>query len=167
VRPFVPYLVVGFSAGQFGGGSNLADQNFGHFDGRTDFDALAVWSVDNLGFGNWALQRQRRALVDERAAERQLAINRVRQAIAEAVAEASARRLAVDVALREVGSATASYREDLTRARGGPALGRPIEILISATQLATARANLVRAVIEQDKAQFRLLVALGQPPFAP
>jgi outer membrane protein TolC len=162
VRPFVPYLAVGFSAGQFGGGGNLADVRFGHFDGRTDFDALALWSLENLGFGNWATQRQRRAARDERAAERQVAIDRVRRETVEAVADAVARRRKVDVASREIETATASYREDLTRTRGG--LGRPIEVLISATQIAAARRSLIRAVIEHDKAQLRLLVALGQPP---
>ncbi|HMF15483.1 MAG TPA: TolC family protein, partial [Gemmataceae bacterium] len=164
VRPFVPYLAVGFSAGQFGGGGSLAETRFGHFDGRTDFDALAVWSLENLGLGNWAIQRQRRAALDERAAERQEAIARVRRETAEAFADTAARRREVDVALREIQTATASYREDLNRIRGG--LGLPIEVLVSATQLATARLNFIRAVIEHDKAQFRLLVALGLPPSA-
>jgi outer membrane protein TolC len=168
VRPFVPYLAVGFSAGRFGGGSNLADVRFGHFDGRTDFDALAVWSLENFGLGNLALQRQRRAAVDERAAARQLAIDRVRRETAEAVADAASRRRAVDVALREIETATASYREDLARVRGIAITGggRPIEVLISATQLATARTVLIHAIIEYDQAQFRLFAALGQPATA-
>ncbi|HMF15488.1 MAG TPA: TolC family protein [Gemmataceae bacterium] len=165
VRPFVPYLAIGFSAGRFGGGSNLSDVRFGHFDGRTDFDALAVWSLENLGIGNLALQREHRAAVADRAAVRQLAIDRVRRETAEAVADAAARRRAVDVALREIGTATASYREDLARIRG-VAGGRPIEVLVSATQLAAARSSLIRAVIEYDKAQFRLFAALGQPATA-
>jgi outer membrane protein TolC len=168
VRPFVPYLAIGFSAGRFGGGSNLSDVRFGHFDGRTDFDALAVWSLENLGIGNLALQREHRAAVDERAAARQLAIDRVRRETAEAMADAAARRRAVDVALREIETATASYREDLARVRGIAIAGggRPIEVLISATQLATARTALIHAIIEHDKAQFRLFAALGQPATA-
>jgi len=42
--------------------------------------------------------------------------------------------------------------------------GLPIEVLISFNQLAAARQNLIGAVIEYDKAQFRLYFALGQPP---
>ena len=164
VRPFVPFVSVGFSAGQFGGGGNLTDSRFGHFDGRTDFDVLAVWSLENLGFGNWAVQRQRRAAVDEAAAARLLAINRIRLEVAEAFADAAARRRQVEIAQHELETSSASYREDLTRTRNGQ--GLPIEVLISVTQLATARQNLIDAVIEYDKAQFRLYVALGQPPVA-
>ena len=56
LRPFLPLLSIGYSAGQFGGGSNLADNGFGHFSGRTDFDAYAFWSLENFGLGNWARQ---------------------------------------------------------------------------------------------------------------
>jgi outer membrane protein TolC len=162
VRPFVPFLAVGFSAGQFGGGGDRTDVRFGHFDGRTDFDAIAVWTLDNLGFGNRAVQRRRRAEVEERLAERLETVNRVRQEAAEAVADAAARRLAIDVARKEMETASSSYREDLLRTRNKE--GRPIELLISANQLAAARLNFIRAIVEHDIAQFRLHVALGQPP---
>jgi outer membrane protein TolC len=163
-RPYLPFVGIGFSAGQFGGGGNLVDVRFGHFDGRADFDALAVWKLDNLGFGNRALQRQRREVVDERIAERLDATDRVRQETVEAVADAAASRSAIDVARREMENAAASYGEDLLRIRNKE--GRPIEVLISATQLAVARRNFIVAVIEHDVAQFRLHVALGQPPSA-
>jgi outer membrane protein TolC len=162
VRPFVPFLAVGFSAGQFGGGGDRTDVRFGHFDGRTDLDALAVWTLENFGIGNRAAQRQRRAEVDERLAERLEAVDRVRRETAEAIADGAAHRLAVDVARKEMATATSSYREDLLRIRNKE--GRPIEVLISANQLATARLNFIRAIIEHDIAQFRLHVALGQPP---
>jgi outer membrane protein TolC len=164
VRPFVPLVSVAFSAGQFGGGSNLTDTRFGHFDGRTDFDVLAVWSVENLGLGNWATQRQRRAVVEERAAERLVAVDRVRRETAEAFAEIAARQREVEVARREIQTASASYREDLRRVRNRVKNSRPIEVLISATQLADARQSLIRSVINFNRAQFRLYVALGQPP---
>jgi outer membrane protein TolC len=163
-RPYLPFLAVGFSAGQFGGGSNTTDVRFGHFDGRTDFDALAVWTLDNLGFGNRALQRRLRAVADERLAERQEAVDRVRRETAEAVADAAARRLAVDVARREIDTATAAYREDLLRTRNQK--GLVIEVLTSAVQLTAARRNYIKAVVEHDAAQFRLLVSLGRPPIS-
>jgi hypothetical protein len=46
-------------------------------------------------------------------------------------------------------------------ARGG---ARPIEVLQSARLLAAARQALLLAIIRYDEAQFRLFVALGQPP---
>jgi outer membrane protein TolC len=164
-RPFLPLIQVGFSAGQFGGGGNLTDVRFGHFDGRTDFDAVAVWRLDNLGFGNRALQRRRRADVDERLAERQESVDRIRRETAEAFADAAARRNVLEVARREMEDAAAGYREDLLRIRNKE--GRPIEVLISADQLAAARRRFIQAVIDQDIAQFRLLVALGRAPAAP
>ena len=53
-RPLLPVVSVGYSAGQFGGGSDTTDPRFGAFSGRTDFDAYAFWSLENLGVGNWA-----------------------------------------------------------------------------------------------------------------
>jgi outer membrane protein TolC len=55
-RPLIPNLQAGLSAGGFGGGPNSF---FGNFGGRTDFDALVVWELKGLGFGNRALQRER------------------------------------------------------------------------------------------------------------
>jgi outer membrane protein TolC len=167
VRPFVPLISIAFSAGQFGGGSNLADSRFGHFDGRADFDVLVVWSLENLGFGNWATQRERRAIVDERTAERLLAVDRIRREVAEALAEARSRQREGEVAQREVRTAAASFQEDLRRVRNRVKRSRPIEVLTSATQLAAARQALIRALVEGNKTQFRLLVALGQPPALP
>ena len=53
-RPLLPVLSVGYSAGQFGGGADTTDPRFGTFSGRTDFDAYAFWSLENMGVGNWA-----------------------------------------------------------------------------------------------------------------
>jgi outer membrane protein TolC len=162
VRPFVPLLSVGASYGAFGGGSNLADTSFGHFSGRTDFDALAVWTFQNFGFGNVALQRGRRSQVGEALARRAIAIDEVRREVAEARALCEARRLEIDTARRRVESASRAYQQDMKRARN--LQGRPIELLGSANQLAAARQDLIRFLVEYDQAEFRLFVALGQPP---
>src|SRR5438128_6953753 len=60
--PFSPNLILGYSAGDFGGGSNLVSQGvpqadgtilqqhrFGNFDDRQDVDAVVYWSLRNLG----------------------------------------------------------------------------------------------------------------------
>ena len=52
--PFSPTILIGFSAGGFGGGSNLVRPVFGGFGGRSDFDVIAYWSLRNLGVGNVA-----------------------------------------------------------------------------------------------------------------
>jgi len=161
-RPWLPFLSVGLSAGEFGGGSNQADTSFGHFNGRMDFDAVAFWSLQNLGLGNLAIQRRLRAQVGAAEAERVRTIDQVRHEVADAQALSAARRLEVEVARREVDRAERAFREDLLRTRNLE--GHPIETLQSLTLLVTARQALIAAVVGYDQAQFQLFVALGQPP---
>jgi outer membrane protein TolC len=161
IRPLLPLLSVGYSAGGFGGGSNLVDTRFGHFSARTDFDAFAVWTLQNFGLGNLALQRERAAEVREAFAERLETLDQVRREVADAYALSAARRRQADVAEREMRTARDGYRRDLLRARH--LQGHPIELIDSVNLLAAARQERVRAVIGYDQAQFRLFVALGQP----
>jgi outer membrane protein TolC len=162
-RPLLPLLAVGFSAGDFGGGSDQADTRFGHVDPRTDFDALAVWSLRNFGAGDWAVQRERAALVGAATAERLRVIDQIGREVAEAYALSETRRRDLEVARRRAEKAEESFRLDLERARNPP-LGPPVETLDSLRQLAEARQQYIRAAVEFDQAQFRLFVALGRPP---
>jgi outer membrane protein TolC len=161
VRPFVPLVILGYSAGDFGGGSNQADSNFGHFDGRTDFDAMAVWSLQNLGFGNRAIQRRVRAQVYEAEAKRTAVIDRIRREVADARAECLARRQEIEIGRRRAAIALEGYQLDLIRTRNLQA--RPIEVLNSVTSLYAARQDLIGALVEYSSAQFRLYAALGNP----
>ena len=100
IRPFLPTLSAGFSAGSFGGGSNLTAAGiaqpgggvqvspwFGRFAGRTDFDVFAVWTLQNAGAGNRALVNRADAVLGEATAELQLTNNEVREQIAESLAD--------------------------------------------------------------------------------
>src|SRR5262249_27560352 len=69
LRPLLPLISIGFSAGSFGGGSNLVGYRFDHFAGRADFDAVAVWSLQNEGVGTAAIARERRAALAMATAE--------------------------------------------------------------------------------------------------
>jgi outer membrane protein TolC len=162
VRPFVPYVMVGFSAGDFGGGSDLADTRFGHVSLRLDCDVMAVWSLDNLGLGNIAVQRRRRAQVVEAEAVRTRVIDQIRKEVAQAKALVLARRRQVDLARRQVQVSDEGYRLDFLRTRN--LKGLPIELLNNLSLLNAARQALVTSVIGYDQAQFQLFVALGQPP---
>src|SRR5207302_5647988 len=73
IRPLVPSILLRgastnpagtLAAGTFGGGVN---DEIGRFGSRGDFDIQVLWQLDNLGFGN-------RARVRERRADHQLAI---------------------------------------------------------------------------------------------
>ncbi len=116
-RPLLPVVSVGYSAGQFGGGSDTTDPTFGGFGGRTDFDAYAFWSLENLGVGNWAHQRRRRAEVNEAQSERIATIDRIRREVADAYAASAARLREVDTAGRRLATAQKAFEEDLKRAR--------------------------------------------------
>lgn len=165
VRPLLPTISIGFSAGSFGGGSDLVGYRFGHSGGRMDFDAFAVWTLQNAGAGNFASVRIRQAELGEAVAEQQRVLDRIDREVAEAHAQVIASARQVEVATRAVKSAEEGYRLDLKRATNLE--GRPIELLNSAKLLEAARLDAIRAAIDSTLAQFRLFVALGQPPLVP
>ena len=161
-RPILPTVWIGYSGGYFGGGSNIVGPSLGNFGGREDFDARLYWTVLNGVFGNVALQRQQRAQVNEAIAARVRVLNRARDEITSARAEAIAQRQMVETARAEVASAEDGYREDRIHLR--ESLGRPIETLNSLILLARARVHLIEAITRANQAQFALFVALGTPP---
>ncbi len=161
-RPFLPTVWVSFSGGSQGGGSNIVTPNLGNFGGRADFDARAYWTLLNGGFGNLALQKQQRAEVNEAIATRVRVLNRARDEVTSARAEAIAQRQKVATVRVELASAEDGYREDLIHTR--ESLGRPIEVLNSLVLLARSRINLIEAITRANQAQFGLWVALGSPP---
>jgi outer membrane protein TolC len=167
-RPLLPTLWLGFSGGVFGGGSNLVPPLIGNFAGRTDFDVRVYWTLMNLGAGNLALIKERRAQIGQAVGERFRTINRARDEVSTALADARARQNEIDVARRELTSAELGFKEDLerTKFRGGdrPRDVLPIEVLNSLDLLASARVNLVRALVRYDQSQYRLWVSLGSPP---
>ena len=166
VRPLVPTIAVGVSAGDFGGGSNVAGYRFSHFSGRTDIDVLAVWTLQNLGFGNVAAQNKVRAEIGQAEAYRLAMYEQVRREVAEALAQSKANRQQMDIARRRVETAGAAYRQDLERTKD-PALGRVIEVLRSLNLLASARQDLVQSMVGYSQAQFQLYVAIGGMPAGP
>ncbi len=168
-RPFLPTLWLGFSGAAFGGGSNIAPPLVGNFAGRTDFDVAAFWTLENLGFGNLALQKERRAEVGAAIGRQTRTIALVRQEVASAYGEARARLEQVEIARERYETALDGFRHDFARARqadpnrvGGTP--RPIEVINSLKLLAEARRKLVSTIVDYDQEQFRLFVALGAPP---
>jgi outer membrane protein TolC len=161
-RPLLPTVWLGFSGGVFGGGSNLVPPNLGNFEGRTDFDVRAFWTLQGLGFGNLALQKRQLASVGQRVGEQSETIARIRRELAAARGEGLAAREQVEITRRQLSSALDGFREDLARIRG--TVGRPIEVKNSLQLLNQARQDHLAAIIRYNQAQFRLFVALGSPP---
>ncbi|HTU24380.1 MAG TPA: TolC family protein [Pirellulales bacterium] len=161
-RPFFPTISLGFSAGSFGGGGDVSVPIFGDFAGRTDFDAVAYWTLQNFGAGNVARAHGRRAQTGQASWERTRTVNQVRREVAEAFAQSEAARVQIDVSARRLVEAEDGFREEFLRIRGGE--GLPLELLDNLTRAIAARQTMVTSVIAYDQSQFRLFVALGQPP---
>ena len=173
--PFSPNLLLGFSTGQFGGGSNLVAAGFKQADGtiiqqprfdsfgeRQDFDVVAFWTARNLGLGNVALVRLARSNLrseDLRALE---VLDRVRAEVAAAHARTFARFAQIETSERAVQSSQKAFQEDLIRTRNRE--GLPIEVLDSLRLLGRSRNAYLDAIIDFNRAEFELYVALGQPP---
>jgi outer membrane protein TolC len=167
LRPFVPSLAVTYSGGGFGGGVGSA---FGNFSTRGDFAASLFWDLRGLGLID-------RGVIREAQAGRQTAdINFTRaqaQVAADVVASYKARLAAaeaMDDARESVSEAIQSLELNLTNIRRGaglPGATRPIEVLQPIQALAQARADYLLVVLSYNRAQFRLLRAIGQAPLLP
>jgi outer membrane protein TolC len=177
VLPFSPNVILGFSTGGFGGGSNLISQppgfinatgqqvtgsRFGDFGGRTDIDVAIYWTFKNLGVGNWASIK----IADSRAKQSQFreleTLNLVRGEVAEAHARVASRYLQIESAEKAVREGQDAFAEDLTRVKGGR--GIPLELIDSLRILCRARYEYLDSIIGYNRAQFQLWVALGRPP---
>jgi outer membrane protein TolC len=160
-RPWFPTLQVGVSAGGFGGGQG---SSFGDFGGRTDFDAVLVWELRNLGFGNRALQRERTS----QHLQAHLAAEQVRDTIASQIARAyyqvQFRQRQIEASGTQVKAAAEAVPLNFKGITGGEL--RAIEGQQAVQTLAFARSQYLAAVIDYNRAQFQLLRALGLPPEA-
>lgn len=162
VLPFSPTVFIGFSAGGMGGGSNLVRPIFGGFGGRSDLDAYAFWTLQNLGVGNLAQINLARSRVGITRYQEIAVLDRIRAEVAEAYARTHARFAQIGTTEQAVRSGTEGFRADLTRLEG--TVGLPIELLDSMRLLARARYEYLAAIVDYNEAQFALYVALGQPP---
>lgn len=162
VLPFSPTVLVAYSAGGFGGGSNLVRPVFGGFGGRTDFDAVAYWTLQNLGVGNVALINLARTRLGLSRYQEIAVLDQVRAEVAEAYAKTHARFAQIATSERAVLSGTRGFREDLLRIEN--TVAPAIETVDSLRLLARARYAYLDSIVDYNRAQFELFVALGQPP---
>ncbi len=188
MRPLLPFLWLGFSAGNFGGGAVAStsgnvpnphtgnedmapsvsalgghtDPRFGKISGRVDLDAIVYWRLQNLGMGNLGLIRDRLSQRKQAEADRLRVLNDVREKVSVAFNTSAEQFRAIAIQRRRVQEATDGFQRDLITSFRGVVL--PIEILDNAKRLREAREALLEAIIGFDRAQFQLFVALGQPP---
>ncbi|HMF15487.1 MAG TPA: TolC family protein, partial [Gemmataceae bacterium] len=173
--PFSPNLLAGYSAGTFGGGSNLASEGilqadrsilrqsrFGNFDDRQDFDVVLYWTLRNLGVGNVALVRLASSNLRQDQLREIEVLDRVRAEVATAYARTHARFAQIDTGEQALRTSQLAYQEDFDRTRNG--FGLLIETVDSLRLLHRSRYAYLDAIVDYNQAQFALYVALGQPP---
>ena len=156
--PLVPSVLLGASYTGFGGGmgDTVADVN-----DRTDFDAIAVWQIRNLGYGEQAAREAASARVQQARLREVQIMDQVAREVTEAQARVATRRNRISVAEGGIKSARSSYERDFTRIREGQ--GLPIEVLQAIQSLDATRRDLVDATVDFNSAQFQLQRALGWP----
>jgi outer membrane protein TolC len=156
--PLVPSMLLGASYGGFGGGTGdtIAD-----FNDRADFDAIAVWQIRNLGFGEQAARESACARVQQARLREVQLMDQVAREVIEARARVLARRRRIEIAKAGIESAKASYDRNFERIRGGQ--GLPIEVLQAIQALDATQRDLVDATVDYNVAQFQLQRALGWP----
>jgi outer membrane protein TolC len=156
--PLVPSVLLGASYGGFGGGmgDTVAD-----FNDRTDFDAVAVWQIRSLGFGEQAACDAAGARVQQARLREIQVMDLIAREVTEAQARVHARRNRIAVAQAGIQSARDSYDRNFSRIREGQ--GLPIEVLQAIQSLDATQRELVDATVDFNVAQFQLQRALGWP----
>ena len=154
VLPFSPTLLVGFSSGGFGGGSNLVRPVVGGFGGRSDFDAVVYWTLQNMGFGNLALIRANDARLKMARYEQIAMLNRVRSEVAQAYALTHARFAQIGTNEDAIRAGQRAFAEDYQRTVGGGVRLKqvlPIELLNSFRLMADARLEYLDAIVDYNR----------------
>jgi outer membrane protein TolC len=156
--PLVPSMLLGASYCGFGGGmgDTVAD-----FNDRADFDAVAVWQIRNLGFGEQAARESASARIQQARFREVQVMDQIAREVTEAQARVRVRRNRIAVAQAGIQSARGSYDRNFSRIREGQ--GLPIEVLQAIQSLDATQRELVDATVDFNVAQFQLQRALGWP----
>ena len=176
LRPLTPSILLRGAAtnpagtlasGTFGGGINDQVSRFG---ARSDYDLQVLWQLENLGFGN-------SARIKERRAEHQLAILeslRLQDRVAAEVTQAHAQVQSAAARVKEseagLKDAVESVDQNFDGLKQTKRVGnllilviRPQEAAAAVQALSFAYADYYAAIGDFNRAQFRLYRAMGQP----
>jgi outer membrane protein TolC len=161
-RPLIPTVQVGYSGGGYGGGVGT---DFSTFGSRGDFDALLVWELKNLGFGNRAQWRQQESQYNQARLTAEELRDEIVAEIVKAYHQVRFRRQQIEAAQAQVKAASEALPLNFKGILDG--VLHAIEAQQAVQALAAAQSQYLNAVIEYDRAQFQLLRALGRPPASP
>ena len=176
-RPFVPNIYMRGNSNQlpdsmavsgFGGGQG---GSIGRLGLRDDFEIQAMWELRNLGFGNAALIRGRRAELEASRMQAYRAQDIVAQEVVAATAQVRSAAARVKQSERELKEAVQSADENLLglgevkRIQANLVLPiiRPQEAMASVQALLQAYFDYYGTVADYNRAEFALYRALGNP----
>lgn len=162
--PLIPNVELDYRGGGFSGKGRTSTSSF---DGQGEAFLGVSWDAKHLGLGNLALLRERWAELDQTHYRAQELVAQIRAEVLESAKVASARLAALADAQQAVLEAQTMYRKLLDTSFGmiGPrAQYDALEPLLAIQALNQARLQYLAQVIEYNRAQFRLYIALGQPP---
>jgi outer membrane protein TolC len=161
--PLIPRIQANYLNGGFTGGRNGAHPNM---ENRSDLDAQLFWELRGLGFGNLADTRLREAERDRTVLNAVAVRAQVAAEVVESVKVAAARRAALPDARHATDRAQEMYR--VLKATSFGMIGPQrqfdaLEPLLAVQALNQARLQYLTSVVDYNRAQFRLLTAVGQP----
>lgn len=156
--PFVPSVFLGASYDGFGGGTG---DTIAQFNDRSDFDALALWQIRNLGYGEQAARQAANARVQQETMRQVRVMDTIAREVVEAKARVRHRVGRIATSKAGVDSSRESFNRNFARIREGQ--GLPIEVLQAIQSLDTSQRELVDATADYNVAQFQLQRALGWP----
>jgi outer membrane protein TolC len=177
LRPLIPSVLLRgaatnptgiLSSGVFGGGT---DGRIGDFSARNTMDLELLWEFQNLGLGNRAIIKQRRAERDLSVLELFRTQDRIAAEVVQAHAQlesAVARLQEAKDGLKDASESATQNIEGMsqTKKAGGNVILlviRPQEAVAAVQALAQAYVDYYGAVNDYNRAQFRLYRALGNP----
>jgi outer membrane protein TolC len=175
-RPFIPSILLRGAAtnpsgtlagGVFGGGIN---DSLNDFAGRNSVDVQILWEMKNLGMGNVALVRERKA--QRELAEQELV--KTRYQVDAEVMQSRSRSLRAKARYGQAEQGLRYARESAEKnlqglgqlRRSGEMVAlvfRPQEAVQALQALSSAYNDFYLAVAERNRAQFQLYRALGNP----
>ncbi len=159
--PFIPKVSIANQVGRFGGGLNGDLRNF---DARNALSVQLFWEVKNLGFGNRADTAERRALLHQAHFTAVEAQYRATAEIVEAAQIAAAKFQSLDYAEQAVREATELYRinkEGTINVVDAKNLFDALRPLQAIQALNQARQNYLAAVVDFNRAQYRIFTFVG------
>ncbi len=156
--PLMPSVLLGASYGGFGGGmgDTVAD-----FNDRIDFDAMAIWQIRNLGYGEKAARQAASARLQQETMRQVRVMDTIAREVAEAEVRVRTRFGRIATAQSGVQFSRESFDHNFTRIREGQ--GLPIEVLQAIQSLDINQRELVDATADYNIAQFQFQRALGWP----